>query len=233
MTFGLNILSSSGDIAFSTENRSYSFSTRLTIFSTTIGATQVYRTTISSTFGMPLLFYVPTSPGIGYSGANITSVSGSDYTFSIYTSDTQTPSITPLQVYVFLPQSTTATGYGLNVYDNSGNVTFSTGTRTLKIQAYYITQTSNVYPTPPSLSLTFGSIPSQYAICSASFGGQAQAISPGIGTRLWMMGARITTGGVMEFGRVLIAGGVSNPLFNYTFMVGRQYVPIIDKSLYD
>lgn len=239
MTYGMTLTSTDGFIAFSTNNRNYSFFEKRSITITQAarsnlsGTYGVFNTTVASTFGVPLVFYVPTSPGSGWSSANISSVSGSNYTFSFYTSDTQLSTTAQITVYIFLPQSNTATGYGMNVFDASGNTIFSTANRTLKISGYYITQSSSTYPTPPTLALTYGSIPSQYAICCTSFGGQTQAAGALIGSVLWVMGGKINSStGVMDFGRTA-ATGATQPPVNLTFLLGSQYVPIINSALYD
>ena len=238
MTYGLNLYSDAGLLAFSSAYKSYRLLQKLSLTVQTNSGPSGYswRFTVTSTTGNPICFVKPTGTVSGHAGAiNILQlgISGNDYSFSVITQDTaKVAGSGPVYVYVFVPGSTNGTSYGINVFDGSGVNTFSTNDRLLKIAAYYITIGVNSGTSTIPSSLSYGSIPSQYAINSPSIG--IKFVNTGGGTTVILgLGTYVDSSQVLQYDAALqigaTGGGPSNPLF----IDGSIYIPVIDSSLYD
>lgn len=233
MAYGLNLYSDAGLLAFSSIYKGYRFLQKITVTGTTnIGGRYYWIFNVTSTTGTPIVFIKPTGTTSGRPGAiaiALTSVSGSTYTYTVTTQDTSSSgSSGNLYAYAFVPGSTTGTSYGINSFDSSGATTFSTADRQLKIAGYYISIAANTSGT--SSSLSYGSVPSQYAIAMSTIGFSFQPGSTG-GSFRFMIGGYINSN-LLQYDRAGQIGFDTNPLSIY-IVLGNIYVPIIDTSLYD
>ena len=102
----------------------------------------------------------------------------------------------------------------------------------LKIAAYYITIGVNSGTSTIPSSLSYGSIPSQYAINGPSIG--LKFIAGGGGTVVITgLGVYIDSSQVLQYDSVVQIGATGSGPSNPLFVDGSVYVPVIDSSLYD
>ena len=233
MAYGLNLYSDTGLLAFSSIYKGYRLWQKITVTGTTqIGGRYYWVFNVTSTTGTPVVFVKPTGTAAGRAGAiaiSLTSVSGSTYTFTVATQDTNVlGSSGNLYAYAFVPGSTTGTSYGINTFDASGVTTFSTADRQLKIAGYYISTAATTSGT--SSSLSYGSVPSQYAIAMSTIGFSFQPQSTG-GSLRFMIGGYISSN-LLQYDRAAQAGFDTNSISAY-IVLGGIYTPIIDTTLYD
>lgn len=233
MAYGLNLYSDAGLLAFSSTYKGYRLWQKITVTGTTnISGRYYWIFNVTSTTGTPIVFVKPTGTIAGRPGAiaiALTAVSGSTYTYTVATQDTNgAGSAGNFYAYAFVPGSTTGTSYGINTFDASSVTTFSTADRQLKISGYYISVAANTNGT--SSSLSYGSIPSQYAIAMSTIGFSFQPQSTG-GALRFMIGGYINSN-LLQYDRAGQIGFDTNPLSIY-IVLGNIYVPIIDTTLYD
>jgi hypothetical protein len=235
MAVGLNIFSDTGRLAFSTEYSAYRLLQKYTPSKQQInnGGTiyQVFRVTVESPSGIPLLFVKSTG---GFLYSRVVSYTSSSYTFEIITSDTQSGGATTIDCYAFVQNMQPAMGYGVNAYRANGQLAFSTKDRLLKIAGYFRTpaiQTNNPSQSIPNSLLSAGSVPNSSAVCANTFGFKFLPVV-GFGTLLVVVGARIS-GSQLEYGDVTLVAVNTGGLLQGLQVNGNLYVPIIDCSLYD
>lgn len=247
MAYGLELRNNNGGIGFNTNNTCFSLAEKRFVtgqLNTRTGPSATgqwysYVTTITSVGGAPLAFAKPTASG-GSVTSRLVSVSGNDYTYEFCTSDTQSGDRPQLQLYIFTegPGPVAGGGYGLETYDENGNLLFSTsGRRTLKISGYYITAPLN-QPSGnpiPAVNLAAGSVPSNYAVATQNLG--FRFVSTPTSAFIWnsiVLGFGINSSGQLVYSDTVIPQNILSGFFLLnTYVYGNLYVPIIDTSLYD
>jgi hypothetical protein len=191
-----------------------------------------FTTTVTSELGAPLLFAVPT--GSGFITTYLHSISGNNYTFYTLTSDTQSGGATTMTVYIFVPDMIAAVGYGINVLKEDGTIAFSTTSRLLKTAGFYLPQQEFITGSTPAAtySLSSGTVPTNYAICSQSQGFQFLPVA-GTGSFVLLHGGRIDSSSGFVRGSTQAVVAQTGAISTGTFLNGQLYVPLIDTTLYN
>lgn len=237
MAYGLNLYSDAGLLAFSSIYKGYRLLQKITVTGTTfINPSYYWLFSVTSTTGTPIVFVKPTGTRLGRAGAvsiSLTSVSGSTYNYAVATQDTAgAGSSGNLYAYVFVPGSTTGSSYGINTFDASGVATFSTADRQLKISGYYISiQFNSNSGSPTGSSLSYGSVPSQYALAISTIGFQFRPNGTG-GSFGFIVGGYVDNSNVLQYDIAANFTNIGTFISRY-FVLGSIYVPIIDTTLYD
>lgn len=225
MSYGINIANDSGEIFFSTDWTAFHFVGKYTA-STAVSGTSGLLTFNVTCPTIPLVFIENTG---NYSCVvNITFNGGTSWT--IYVSSA--PS-TSLNCYVFSsPNSAPTSGYGMAIFDASGNTTFNSTQRVLKINGGLVTSSdvSNSTSTISNQSLSFGSIPTNYAVGSPILGEVILAGSPfSFGNAIGAKGSTTTVnfGPSYQINSFRLGAGVSG----HNLVYG-NYVLFIDTTIY-
>lgn len=238
MTYGLNLYSNAGLLAFSSTYKSYRLLQKLTLTTQTPFGIGSYRFefTVTSPNGSPICFVKPSGTFNGHDTAISiiqTNIIGNVYYFAAMTQNTvRTVSSGPVYVYVFVPGASPSTAYGINVFNGLGEITFNTSDRLLKISGYYITiQTfDEVTPSPTPSSLSYGTIPAQYAISAPNIGIRYQTATSFF--LIILLGSFVDSSNLLQYGPMGLVGQAPGTN-NAQSVIGSIYVPVIDTSLYD
>jgi hypothetical protein len=231
MAHGIDIYNDSGKIMFSSENKSYRLESKRTITRTILsGDSAVIEFTVSSVT-QPIVFVKPNTSS-DYSEIEYVTHSGNSWSYRVSLTSIQgyTPSHTTATVYIFTADQVAATGYGVNIYDSSGSVTFSTANRTLKISGYILSPDYSGYDEPGTATIT-GTIPTNYAHSAAGLG----ILMMYLGGPVW----GIFNIGAVKASSTTVSFGPARPLIqapdlnNYMSFTGNSYIMFIDTSLYD
>lgn len=230
MSYGINIFSDSGKIAFSTDYQSYRLLGKYTVTRTL--AAQTYGNFCSLTitsYTTPICFVKP-NYDLDYVAVDNMSNSGTSWTIQFSSESIQSSSAT-LVIYVFTADNELDSGYGINVWDSSSNVTFSTKHRTLKLSGWIISNAFTPSTLPQTISLTSGTIPTNFAVNAPALGWIIRFIGP---TAFVLSNIGInkqsSTTGNLDSARFLIQFLTASPSVN---IFGNIYIMYIDSSLYD
>ena len=191
MTYGATLYNETGELVFSTDYAVYQFYGKVALSST-----NWFTINIESTY-TPLIFVAPQTAG---STSETVTCRAYEETTGVWTiqastsgQQTFTKSLnttgqypgqgistnsSPVYVYIFVrPRAQDAdTGYGMNIYDSAGNLTFTTALRVLKITGYHVTTNtassggSGGDYTFGDQTLTSGTIPTNWAALSPDVG---------------------------------------------------------------
>ncbi len=229
MSYGINVLSNAGKIAFSTDYKSFRLLGKYTV--TKSGGTNTQGCTLTITSQtMPLCFVKPNYDS-DYVVVDSMTQSGSSWTIYFSSSSIQLAGYLTLSIYVFTADQQADTGYGINVFDSSSNVTFSSKYRALKISGWLITSAASGSPPIPSASLTSGSIPASFAVCANSLGWINRSVGGGFNA--------LTDIGINKTSSATVSFNTSRWLYTYPTgpndynFFGSLYIMYIDNTLYD
>jgi hypothetical protein len=229
MSYGINIFSDAGKIAFSTDYKSFRLLGKYTVTKTGGTNTQGCILTVTSQT-MPICFVKPNYDS-DYVVVDAITQSGSSWTIYFSSASIQLSGYSNLSIYVFTADQEADTGYGINVFNSSGAVTFSSKYRTLKITGWLITSTASGSPPIPNASLTYGLITTNFAVCANSLGWINRSVGGGFNA--------LTDIGINKTGSTSVSFNTSRWLYryptgsnNYNFF-GNIYVMYIDSNLYD
>lgn len=188
MAYGANIFNDSGEIVYSTDYPVYQFRGRYELNSSNNYEVNIY----SESF--PIVFVAPIVPGSTTEGVSSYVIEYTTNMWSIRAATSAQTTVTQVAnstgyygsptytgtvyAYVFKRPdiSDKDTGYGMNVFDSSGKLNFTTSMKILKITGYHDTtgafgSTSNgsAYPPLPQV-LTSGTIATNWAASCGSVG---------------------------------------------------------------
>lgn len=247
MSYGLNILNNSNDIAFSTDYPCYSFVGKYVVARTLRAGdipsalTSNYCSLTISSSSCPLVFVKPNNSGDSVKMISAQNNGNGTWTVLFTSVSIQSGSygggsnLTTLTAYVFNKDNVAATGYGINVYSAPGNINFSTARKTLKPSAKLI---SNAYYYSGTAIRTYdqsvfsGSIPSNWACSAASSGYLILGIDPSLNVGLAIsIGVSVTGSTTVQFKAAMSVSGT--PFSNAIKIMGGTYSLFIDCSLYD
>lgn len=239
MSFGLSIESLDQRILLDESHPGMFFKGKYTTNSTN-GLKTV---TITDCNTMPIVFAKNLGSGIKISTPQITYNGGTSWTIGAFAiiegNEPQQPYAGSVELYVFdiLGSSDTVnSGYGMNVYDGSGQAIFTTNKKLLKISGYHTTQqvfTSGGSSNQVAIqTITSGTIPITCAICCSAIG---SSLVPGPGSSFFFThGVRRYDSSSIKIGTCGYLGssgpnvaGVENRLS------GNQHLMFIDHQLYD
>lgn len=217
---------------FSTENTSYSYQGT---YGTTLSFGGRYTATFTSV-GAPLVFMEGLTPGqTTYNHCCILSLTdnGSNSWTVVVGARRGTTQIANPPIYVFSAAPSTASGYGIVAFNSSGVATLNSNQKLLKVAALYTTvgASSNASSTPPNETVSVGSIPTDYLVCSPVLG--EIIFTAGPQSIFGSMGIRrsSTSDTTMEFlitNQIGVLGAGLNAYIRYA----GQSVIFIDRTLY-
>lgn len=224
MTYGVNIFSNNGKLAYSSQYAAYQFLQKISVATNAQG---VATTTVTSR-NAPLVFIEKYSTG--FPCVLYITQSGTTWTIAfsggIASSHTAT-------AYIFTVPSTPASSqYGINIFDNSGNVLFTNKDRTLKINGYHNTTTFNGNSSnmPKIETLTSGTIPASWAVNCPNLGWFTSTVGGTI-KPVSAIGASSNSSTQVSFSNGCnIYTGIA-PVDDF-FIRGNLYFMFIDTSLY-
>ena len=233
MSYGLNIYSDNGKIAFSTDYRNYRLHSKVT---STLNWVQSGNSNIRAAEGTVNFGTVvmPSDCVMVHSISNI----GTTWTirFVSYYSSTQyfsgNTGVT-ITAYIFTADHTPqSSGYGINIYNSSGDCVFSGQDRALQISSFVVLPSGSTVKT--NIPVTTGSIPTSWALSAGNIG--VTAISGGPTSALiFPLGlcrassSEVYIGPSARYLAVINIGGGTPPDFVQPY----QYCMAIDTSLYD
>lgn len=225
MSYGLNIYNDAGLLAFSSDYSCYKFLGKFTLPRTGVAGQQYAILTVTSARA-PLVFIAPNSTeAVAVAGI---SVSGTTWTINVESISLRT--LTTINVYVFTVDQTLGTGYGINIFDASGNVTFSTVDRTLQISGYIISNAQTQVSTINNQALTYGSIPTNYATMTGLIGWEIRIVGPA--TQLYSYGINKVNATTVGFTPTRLLFQTAAPGSPSATVMGNQYAMFIDTDLY-
>jgi hypothetical protein len=230
MSFGLNIRNDTGRIAFSTAYQNYQFDSKktLNIVSGNLGIVEFNVTSER----IPLVFVAPSTdlqkaPYV----ARIRHNGGLSWTVGVANGN---PS-GELICYVFTaPNVAQSNGFGINVFNEEGVPTFTSGRLALKIAGFHVTSfyegSTGTYPiTQP---LTSGVIPEQWASNSSSVGSNIFFTQPPQVASFSIAAQRASATQVRFNESTLVFLGGGGVTSSYV-VFGGYYILFIDRTLYD
>lgn len=230
MAYGINLFNTQNQIMFSTENISYHFVGKYTATNTTNFRLQA---SFSCT-GIPLIFLDGQSGAAGVSILQLTNTSGTNWTATVAGRIPATGALTSLDIYVFaFPNAIPTTGYGIWAKDAFGQATLNLQQKLLKLSGAFVTtaSSSSSSNTPSNATLLFGSIPTDYIVCSPILG--QQIVPAGPSSLLAGLSAKSATSTSVSFlSSYVYAPNFAPPGTNSYFLMGSQYIMFADKSLY-
>lgn len=224
MSYGINIFSDNGKLAYSSEYAAYQFFQKISVATNSQG---VATTTITSR-NAPLVFVEKYSTG--YPCVLYISQSGTSWTVAFSGGIASAHTAT---AYIFtVPSTATSSQYGINVFDNSGNVLFTNKDRTLKISGYHNTTTFNGSSSnmPKIETISGGSIPSSWAVNTPNLGWFTSTVGGTIKPVSAIGANSYSTSQVAMSKGCNIYTGIA-PLDDF-FIRGNLYFMFIDTSLY-
>jgi hypothetical protein len=234
MAYGLNLFNDQNQIMFSSENISYHFLGKYTAVSQ--GGTAITQYQLYANFtcnGTPLVFLDSNNGTIYCSTLQVINTGGNNWTAIVAGKQPGQPALLSLDIYVFaFPNNPSTSGYGIWCKNNAGQTTLNLEQRLLKLSSAFVTVAgSSATGILPSANLLFGSIPSNYIICSGSLGWKA--VPAGASSLLTGLAPRANSTTSLDFdSQYVYASNAFPPNTNsYTFY-GSQYIMIADKSLY-
>ena len=228
MSYGLNLKNKNNEIMFSTDFTAFHFVGKYTA----TGSPPSYRCQVTFTCnGVPLVF-VDGANGLNRAGIlTVTDNGGGSFT-AVVGGRNAGSQLTSIDIYVFaFPNAATNSGYGMWAKNSSGATTFNFNQKVLKISASHVTtaasSTSSV--SVPNQSVTFGTIPENYIVCSAVLGEIAYPDDPtSTLTGIFPYRVNATTVGFID-GTVYAT--LVGSVIGYT-LSGQQYFMFADKMLY-
>lgn len=228
MSFGLALQNKNGQLMFSTDYTAFHFIGKFT-------ATDTGSFRCAATFtclGTPLVFMDGGSGNNSVAILEITNNGGNSWTAYVGGRTLSNVGLTSIDIYVFgFPSAPSTSGYGGFAKNSFGETTLNLEQRVLKITGGHQTvlTTSSITSLPPNETLTFGSIPSDYIVCSTEVG---QIISPaGPNSLLLGMAAYRFASTTVGFFATLIYAVAPPGISSYRIFES-QYVLFADKSLY-
>lgn len=192
MAHGANLYNEAGELVFSTDYPVYQFYGKVELVNTSS-----FSISIQSTY-TPLVFVAPQTAGSTSETVTCRSYEETSGVWTIVASTSAQQTYTkannstghypgqgisandlPVNVYIFVrPRSQDAdTGYGMNVYDSSGNLNFTTKLKVLKISGYHDTTNTASSPFPSGSDYTFGN----QTLTSGTIPTNWAALSPDVG----------------------------------------------------
>lgn len=246
MSYGINILNDSGEIFFSTDYSCFSLEGKYTVTRTVVPGdypsvmTANYCQLIITSTSCPLVFVKPNNSTDSVRVISCINNNNGTWTVKFTAVSIQSGSygggsnLTTLIAYVFTKDNVAATDYGINVYDSSGNVSFSTRRRTLKPSAKLITNNFSGTGTTRTYdqSVSSGSIPNNWACCTYSTGFLLLGLSPISNEGLVMsLGVSQLTSTSVQIKACISIG--SYFFVNAINVLGGSYSIFIDTLLYD
>jgi hypothetical protein len=236
MSFGLSVESLDQRILIDESHPAVFFKGKYTT-TNTYGLKTV---TITDCNTMPIVFAKNLGSGYKISTPQITYNGGTSWTIGVFagndSSDGYYSGAVDLYVFDILGQSDNVNyGYGMNVYNESGQAIFTTNKKPLKISGYHTTtQVFNSAVNEFNFSIqtvTNGAIPETCAIsCSAI--GTSLVSRGGIG-RFFTHGVRRYSSSSLKFGIVGFLGQGPNPSGAENRLSGNQHIMFVDYTLYD
>lgn len=197
--------------------------------------------TITNCNTMPIVFaktlgasYKISTPQITYNGSNSWTVgvfAANDSSAGYYSGTVD------LYVFDILGASdNVSSGYGMNVYNGSGQPIFTTNRKSLKISGYHTTtQVFNEAVDQYNFStqtITNGTIPETCAICCTAIGTSLVSVGGGSGA-FFTHGVRRYSSSSLKFGIVGFLGSGPSTDGAVNRLSGNQHIMIVDHTLYD
>jgi hypothetical protein len=228
MSYGVALRNSKGELMFSTDFTAFHFIGKFT-------ATDTGSFRCAATFtclGTPLVFVDGGNGNNSVSILEVTNNGGNSWTAYVGGRTLANAGLTSVDIFVFgFPSTPSASGYGGFAKNSSGQTTLNLGQRVLKISGAHQTalRTSSSADIPPSESLTLGSIPTNYIVCSTAIGEILSPAGP-VSLLLGMAPYRSASTTVGFFGTLIYTTAPAG-LIGYR-MFESQYVLFADKTLY-
>jgi hypothetical protein len=228
MSFGLALQNKDGQLMFSTDYTAFHFIGKFT-------ATDTGSFRCAATFtclGTPLVFIDGNNGNNSVAILEITNNGGNSWTAYVGGRTLANAGLTSIDIYVFgFPSTPSSSGYGGFTKNASGDTTLNLQQRVLKITGGHQTvlRTSSSTSLPPNESLTFGSIPSDYIVCSTGIGEIISPAGPN-GLLLGMAAYRSASTTVGFFATLIYA--VTPPGISSYRIFESQYILFADKTLY-
>lgn len=229
MAHGINLLNSTGDIMFSTEYTAYHYVGKFTALNTVSFQCQAS----FSCVGTPIIFIDGFSGNAAVALTELTNTSGTNWTATVTGRTLANVGLTSIDIYVFaFPSANTGSGYGIIAKDSLGNATLNTNQKLLKISGSYqtVAESSTTVGIPPSKTVNFGSIPSNYIVCAPVLG---ELTSPSGANRLLLAaGPYRTNATTVSFWATFLYSVIGGGAGVSYRMYEQQYVLFADKTLY-
>jgi hypothetical protein len=224
MSLGINVFSDNGKLAYSSEYPTYQFLQKISIATNSQG---IATTTVISTKA-PMVFVEKFSSG--FPCVLYMDQSGTSWTISF---SGGVPSPHTAVAYIFtVPSVAGSSGYGINIFDDFGNVLFTNKDRVLKINAFHNTNTFNGSSSsmPKIETITSGSIPASWAVNSPNLGWFTSNVSLPVKPIFAIGSDRSSATQIAMSSSCNISQSVA-PIDDF-FIRGNLYLMFIDTSLY-
>ena len=235
MAYGINLYNTQNQIMFSSENIAYHFVGKYTAVSqggTAITTWQLYASFTCS--GTPLIFLDSNNGANACSILQLTNTSGNNWTVRVAARNPSVGALSSLDIYVFaFPNNPSSSGWGIWSKNASNITTLNLEQKLLKISGAFVTvgSSSTTSGTPPNATLVFGSVPSNYIICSPILG--LQTVPAGPSSLLAALSPRSASSTTMSFlSSYVMATNFAPPNTNSYTLNNAQYIMVADKSLY-